>query len=469
MKPQPIRILCGFLLLLISTAGLTQPAIEFASGSGPAGNGYTNANQIVNFQNNALNPVTGTYTPLVPAVSVTFAISNQQYVLLATQNPTGADVVFGANVNGAGKTPSAATLFPAMNYVSNPQTPDFSATQDNLGTGISMTDNYAVELFTSAMGLYNANAPTNGTYYMADLTVTFSTPLADPVLHIVGLGGTSGALGLTTQLTLTTAGVTMSKLSGSPEFSVTATTIVNTSATPTATTAAGAASGSVLITGNNVTTLKFKLYLRGDGKTPSWSTATEHVGDAWLMGVSALNTFVALPIGTTSFTAKPQQHAVGLQWTTEIEQNSKFFSIQRSPDGADWSAIGQVAAAGNSNQPLKYDFVDQQPLAGTNYYRLEEVDDIGASTYSPVRTVDFAASSLAVNWYPNPVRDRLTVTSGTALKSLTLVSLDGRILQTVEGFSSGQSLDLSQYPFGIYFLIIRTADGQSRTAKIERN
>jgi hypothetical protein len=356
-----------------------------------------------------------------------------------------------------------------MNYVSNPQTPDFSATQDNLGTGISMTGNYAVELFTSAMGLYNANAPTNGTYYMADLTVTFSTPLADPVLHIVGLGGTSGALGLTTQLTLTTAGVTMSKLSGSPEFSVTATTIVNTSATPTATTGAGAASGSVLITGNNVTTLKFKLYLRGDGKTPSWSTATEHVGDAWLMGVSALNTFVALPIGTTSFTAKPQQHAVGLQWTTEIEQNSKFFSIQRSPDGADWSAIGQVAAAGNSNQPLKYDFVDQQPLAGTNYYRLEEVDDIGASTYSPVRTVDFAASSLAVNWYPNPVRDRLTVTSGTALKSLTLVSLDGRILQSVEGFSSGQSLDLSQYPFGIYFLIIRTADGQSRTAKIERN
>jgi hypothetical protein len=469
MKPQLIRIQCGFLLILFPCAIFAQPAMEFASGSGPAGSGYTTASQVVNMQNNALNPVTGAYTPLVPAVSVTFAISNQQYVLPATQNPTGADVVFGANVNGAGKTPSPATLFPAWNFISNPQTPQFSSTQYNIGNGISLTSNYATELFTSAMGLYNANAPTNGTYYMADLTVTFSTPITDPIIHIIGLGGTSGALGLTTQLTLTTAGVTMSKLSGSPEFSVTATTIVNTAATPTATTAAGAASGSVLVTGNNVTTLKFQLYLRGDGKTPTWANATEHVGDAWMMSVSAVNTFVALPLGTTSFTAKPQQHTVGLQWTTATEQNSKYFAIQRSADGADWSTIGQVAAAGNSLQTLQYDFVDKQPLAGANYYRLQEVDEMGAAVYSQVRNVDFAESSLAVNWYPNPVRDRLTITSVNNIQSVMLTTIDGRVLQSTNGFTSGQSLDLSRYPFGIYFLIVHTADGQIRTAKIERN
>jgi hypothetical protein len=469
MKPQLTHILCGFLLTFPPGAVFAQPAMEFASGSGPAGNGYTTANQVFNLQNNALNPVTGTYTPLVPAVSVTFAISNQQYILLPTQNLSGADVVFGANVNPAGKTPSTATLAPAMNYISSALATQFSATQYNAGSGISMTSNYAAEIFTSAMGLYNANVATNGTYYMADLTVTFSSPITDPIIHIVGLGGTSGALGLTTQLTLTTGGVTMSELSGSPEFSVTATTIVNTAALPTATTGAGAASGSVLVTGNNVTTLKFKLFLRGDGKTPAWSTANEHVGDAWMMGVSAVNTFVALPLATTTFTAEAKQHFVGLQWTTAIEQNSKFFSIQRSQDAADWSTIGQVAAAGNSDQPLQYNYVDDQPLAGTNYYRLQEVDAMGASVYSQVRNVDFAASSLAVNWYPNPVRDRLTVTSSSAMKTLTITTMDGRILQTVEGFSSGQSLDLSRYPFGIYFLVIRTADGQTRTAKIERN
>jgi hypothetical protein len=50
-----------------------------------------------------------------------------------------------------------------------------------------------------------------------------------------------------------------------------------------------------------------------------------------------------------------------------------------------------------------------------------------------------------------------------------LTTLDGRILQTAEGFVPGQSLDLSRYPSGIYFLIMRTADGQSQVAKIERN
>ncbi|HTR31770.1 MAG TPA: hypothetical protein VMH27_21000, partial [Puia sp.] len=94
MKPQSIRIPGGFLLLLISVAGFAQPAIEFANGSGPAGNGSVITNQVITFQNNALNPVTGTYTPLVPTTTATFAISNQQYVLPTTQNPNQADVSF---------------------------------------------------------------------------------------------------------------------------------------------------------------------------------------------------------------------------------------------------------------------------------------------------------------------------------------------------------------------------------------
>jgi hypothetical protein len=471
MKPRSTLNLCGFLLILLSTTGMAQPAFEFASGTGPAGNGYSIANQVVTFQQNALNPVTGTYIPLAPAVTATFAISNQQYVLTAAQNPTGADVVFGANVNSAGKLPGAATLYPPMNYISNGQPPQFSATQDNLGTGMSMADNYAIELFTSAMGLFNANSATNGTYYMADLTITFSAPITDPIIHIVGLGGTAGALGLTTQLTLTTAGLTMTKLSGSPEFSVTGggTQIVNTAASPTATTAAGAASGSVEINGNSIFSLTFKLYLRGDGKTPAWGTANEHVGDAWLIAVSGLNTFITLPIGTTAFTAEPQQHTVDLQWTTATQQNSNYFTIERSQDGANWTNIGQVTAAGNSQNLLPYNYVDRQPLTGANYYRLQEVATDGSSVYSPIRNVTFKGIVITTSWYPNPTHDRLTISSNSSLQSLTLTTLDGRILQSIDGFASGQSIDLSRYPFGIYFLVIRTTDGQSQVAKIERD
>ena len=358
-----------------------------------------------------------------------------------------------------------------MNSISAAMASDFSSTPANIGTGMSMTTNYAVEVYTSVMGLYNANVPTNGIYYMANLTITFNLPLTDPVIHFVGLGGFSGALGFSTQLTLTTAGLTMTQLSGSTEFSVAGggTQIVNTSPTPTATTGAGAASGSVVVNGSSVTSLTFELYVRGNGKTPVWATANEHVGDAWLIAVSAENTLIELPVGLTSFTAQPQEHAVDLEWTTATEQNSRYFTIERSQDGFNWSSIGQLTAAGNSQEMLQYNYVDQKPMTGANYYRLQEVADDGSSVYSTIRNVNFTGTATSISWYPNPTHDRLTLTSNSNLQSITLTTLDGRTLQTGEGFGSGQSIDLSRYPFGIYFLIIRTTDGQSQTAKIERN
>jgi hypothetical protein len=472
MKPQITHILCGFpIIILLPLAGISQPAIEFASGSGPTSNGSVLTNQVITFQQNVLNPTTGTYIPLSPTVTATFVIHNQQYVLPVAQNPNGGDVSFGATDNPSGKTPGPALIFPSMSAVSAPPAADFSSTPVNIGTGMSMADNYGVDVFTSAMGLYNANASTSATYIMADLTVTFSAPITNPVIHIVGLGGTSGALGFTTQLTLTTAGLTMTELSGSKEFSVTGggTQIINTAASPTATTGAGAASGSVVINGSSVTTLTFQVNLRGDGKTPTWSTANEHVGDAWLIGVSALNTFVALPLGTTSFTAQPQEHNVNLQWTTATQQNSSYFAIERSVDGANWSSIGQVTAAGNSQDLLQYNYVDQKPLTGANYYRLQEVADDGSSVCSPIRNVNFSGTATTISYYPNPTHDQLTVTSTSTVKSLTLTTLDGRILQNIAGPTSNQSIDLSRYSFGIYFLIIRTTDGQTQTAKIEKN
>ncbi|HUB61383.1 MAG TPA: T9SS type A sorting domain-containing protein, partial [Puia sp.] len=68
-----------------------------------------------------------------------------------------------------------------------------------------------------------------------------------------------------------------------------------------------------------------------------------------------------------------------------------------------------------------------------------------------------------------PTHDRLTISTNSNLRSITLTTLDGQTLQSFEGFASGQSIDMSRYPFGIYFLVIRTTDGQSQVAKIERN
>lgn len=67
----------------------------------------------------------------------------------------------------------------------------------------------------------NAN---NGT-----ITFTFSRPVDNPILHIDRIGGvSSGGLSGSALLTLTTSGLTITKLSGPNHFEVTATTIQRT-------------------------------------------------------------------------------------------------------------------------------------------------------------------------------------------------------------------------------------------------
>ena len=471
MKTNLLSFIFEFsICLFISGYIQAQPAIEFANGSGPATNGSTTTSQVITFKQNALNPITGTYGAFSPATTTTFALSNQQYILPVSQNPNGADVSFGATVTATSKMITSYAQFVAMNDISGAPANDFSATQANVGSGISVASNYATEVFVSAMGLYNASSSTSGRYYMADLTITFSKPITNPVLQLVGLGGTVGAQGYTSELQLLTSGVTLSKLSGSTELNVTSTTILNSSAAPTATTGSGAASGSVLATGSNLTSLVFEIYLRGDGQGP-WSTNTIHSGDAFLIGVSALSTEVTLPVTISSFTANARDNKAVLDWTTATEENSSHFIIWHSTDGSPWDSIGLMAAAGNSQVATDYQFIHSNPVPGANYYRLQEVDRTGESAYSPVREVDFAAAqSVAFTCYPNPVRDRLTInTNGTLLTSAMVTTLDGRILQTSADLSSGQSIDFSRYPAGIYFFIMRTTDGKVQVAKIEKN
>lgn len=462
-------------LLLLPFIGMTQPTLEFANGSGPSSSGPTISSQVITFQNNALNPLSNAFSAFSPTVTATFSLSSQQYTLPAGQSASGAGLTFGGTVSTSGQAMSNSGLFTAMSALSSPANNNFSSSPvaAAAGTGISTTANYAVEIFNSAMGLYNAGVSTSGTYYMANLTVTFNKPISNPVLQIVGLGGTFGpggpsALGLTTQLTLTTPGHTLSKLSGSSELSVTATQISNNDSHPTATTGSGAASGSVLVTGSNITSLTFKVSLRGDGAVATWSNAGQHTGDAFLIGVSSLSTNVVLPVTLSAFGAQRQNSSSLLEWTTAKEANSAHFDVQRRDETGSWETIGQVHAAGNSASATDYQYVDASPAAGMNYYRIVEIDLDGASTYSRVVSLSFAQqTSLAL--FPNPAVSQITLTTGDASpRSAQLFSFSGSLLASIPSLGSGQSIDISRYPRGMYLLILRDAAGASETKKFEK-
>lgn len=87
-----------------------------------------------------------------------------------------------------------------------------------------------------------------------------------------------------------------------------------------------------------------------------------------------------LPVEWVRFDAAAQpDRTVALQWETGAEANQRFFDIQRSGDGISFQKIGQKPATGSGSP---YTFTDLRPLAGTNYYRLQQMDFDGKSSFS---------------------------------------------------------------------------------------
>ncbi|TDX02316.1 arabinofuranosidase catalytic domain-containing protein [Dinghuibacter silviterrae] len=120
---------------------------------------------------------------------------------------------------------------------------------------------------------------------------------------------------------------------------------------------------------------------------------------------------ITLPIVINPFTAVPANHAVLLNWTTQSENNSLLFEIDRSADGKTWAAIGEVNAAGNSENATSYSFTDSSPLQ-SNYYRLKLVYKNGQYFFSDVVVAGINTTSPQVyKIVPNPFKNNLDITA----------------------------------------------------------
>lgn len=176
---------------------------------------------------------------------------------------------------------------------------------------------------------------------------------------------------------------------------------------------------------------------------------------------------IILPLTLTGFSGQRSGDDVLLKWTTASEQNTSHFDIQRGTDGNAYSSVGVIPAAGNSTQPLNYQFTDVLPVSTTStwYYRLLMTDEDGLLTYSPVLTVGAAnPSAFMMNAYPNPFSSGVTLSiqSPQPDNALILVAdMSGRILLT-ERLPLQQGANLVPLPLGslakgAYTLSVSTA------------
>ncbi|MBI4930602.1 MAG: T9SS type A sorting domain-containing protein [Bacteroidetes bacterium] len=102
-------------------------------------------------------------------------------------------------------------------------------------------------------------------------------------------------------------------------------------------------------------------------------------------------TLAPLPVEWLSLSAECNRGDVTISWSTASEQNSDYFTVERSLDGNNFSAIATKPAGGNTSTIQNYSAVDADAYSGISFYRVKETDFNGAYIYSGTITVSGCA------------------------------------------------------------------------------
>ncbi|WP_353718755.1 T9SS type A sorting domain-containing protein [Dyadobacter sp. 676] len=173
-----------------------------------------------------------------------------------------------------------------------------------------------------------------------------------------------------------------------------------------------------------------------------------------------------LPVTLVSFDAVKEGSIVKLSWSTTQEVNADRFEIQRSADARTWQVLGQRVAAGESKIQVTYDFTDEAPAGGSNYYRLKMIDKDLTFTYSRIQSLDLVGVS-QVSVYPNPGSDKLYLKDVDIKKisNVSILDMNGRSVYKTSAVSA-EGIQVNHIHNGIYLLKVTLVDGTQSTHKV---
>lgn len=180
-----------------------------------------------------------------------------------------------------------------------------------------------------------------------------------------------------------------------------------------------------------------------------------------------------LPIELLSFEAVLNGEVVTLDWTTASEKNNDHFVVERTSDAINYTAIATVQGAGNSDGIRHYSAVDNEPLSGTSYYRLRQVDFDGANSLSKIVPVNYLKGKGTISFvlYPNPASDKTSLfiydaTAGQQV-DITVYDISGKAVYasvtTLDKQEETFSMDfIGKLPAGMYLVVVHSGSETTR-------
>lgn len=170
-----------------------------------------------------------------------------------------------------------------------------------------------------------------------------------------------------------------------------------------------------------------------------------------------------LPVTMVSFTASPlHDKKVKLDWSTSMEINCSKYKIERSFEGNIFNEVSNVSGSGTSSSFHSYSYIDDISSATNNiiYYRIDQIDIDGKSSYSKVLPVKIKGENRQVIISPNPFSNYLNINmewNKNEIIIVKVVNIQGReVISKKLKMSKGLNYvfvnELSGLPSGNYFI-----------------
>lgn len=173
-----------------------------------------------------------------------------------------------------------------------------------------------------------------------------------------------------------------------------------------------------LVVESNSVDAKFKVmffaYNNGDAlPTTSWNTSHDRL----FVTNNGITKTIAFPIDTAGRTniqlfdgvlplsikavaAIVNRNTAKISFDVAEQENIQSYSIERSTNGASFTAIGSLIA--NSNLRASYSFTDNSIINATNYYRVKALSKDGSIVFSNIVNVKYNEAT-GIHIYPNPI------------------------------------------------------------------
>ncbi len=200
--------------------------------------------------------------------------------------------------------------------------------------------------------------------------------------------------------------------------------------------------------------------LQTDGKiVVSGNGYTDKLINPELGGKFALvryNNDAILPIIYSKFTATQTEATITLNWQTTTELNNSYFAVERSGNAVNYTTVARVNSAATGAAVQDYSYTDKLPLAGTNYYRLKQVDKDGKFSYSKTVSIGYIKPG-SIQLFPNPAKDRLTVKGLNAAVASTIAVLDiqGKQMLQFTAKAAAYSFSIASLAPGTYMVRVK--------------